>query len=347
MKSSHLKILIIRLSSIGDILLTTPFIRATRHRFQTAQIDYIVKNQFQELLVNNPHINNLILFDSNDNTNEMKRIRELIRRTEYDYIFDLHNNLRSNYFQRGIKTNHKYRIQKNKFRQLMLVKFKKNLYKNILSIPERYLATGRSVEIKDDGRGLEIYWDDYFQKKTERKLAEFGLSNKDKYIAVSPGAGFYTKRYPIEYYRELLKRITGNRPLKIAITGSEAERELADKLADLPGAVNLAGKLSLLETAVCLSRAVSLLSNDSGLMHMASAVNTPVLAIFGSTVKELGFCPFRVKARVVENENLYCRPCSHIGRNECPEKHFRCMMDLTPELVFHEYEKLMQIELGQ
>ena len=98
--------------------------------------------------------------------------------------------------------------------------------------------------------------------------------------------------------------------------------------------VNLSGKLKLLETAALISGASLVLANDSGIMHMATAVNTPVVAIYGSTVRELGFFPFRAESQVIENNKVKCRPCSHIGKKHCPKKHFKCMRDIQPEHVF-------------
>jgi ADP-heptose:LPS heptosyltransferase len=153
----NLKILIIRLSSLGDILLSTPFLRQVRLTFPQAKIDYLVKEEFKDILEENPHINNLILFSREDTSKNLFAIRENLKQKKYDYIFDLHNNLRSNYLCRRLKTKYIGRIKKDKFKQVALVYLKKNYYKKSLSIPDRYLTVGTPVNVKDDYKGLELY----------------------------------------------------------------------------------------------------------------------------------------------------------------------------------------------
>ena len=128
--------------------------------------------------------------------------------------------------------------------------------------------------------------------------------------------------------------IQQDKKFQIIVLGDDKDREIGFSSKNLKNIIDSSGKLSLLETAYIISKGKMIVSNDSGLMHMATAVNTPVLAIFGSTVKELGFFPYRAKAMVIENSDLSCRPCSHIGRNTCPKGHFKCMNEISPEQVY-------------
>jgi len=335
------KILIIRLSSIGDILLTTPFIRQVRNKFQNGQIDYIIRGEFKELLLGNHHIDNLIEYNVTTGKNGIKELAFKLDKNNYDYIFDLHNNFRSIYLRKHIKSEYKNKIVKDKFIQSLLVFLKINKYKKITPIPERYLNIGKPVGIEDDGLGLELFWNE----EINRSLTENPLTKelvKTKFLAVAPGAGFFTKKWPLENYQELINNILkANKIEKIVLLGSDTEKEETEQLCRNTNIINLAGEMSLLQSAAILAKSKVLISNDSGLMHMATAVKTPVLSIFGSTVREFGFFPYRAKSIVVENKNLDCRPCSHIGRKSCPKKHFKCMKDITPEKVFNEFENLI------
>jgi len=341
MSDSQKKILIIRLSSIGDILLTTPFIRQIRNKFPQSQIDFIIKNEFADLLSHNPNLNNIIKFDSATGTKGLKVLKNLLLENEYDYIFDLHNNLRSNYLRKGLRSNKKYRIKKNKLVQFLFVKFKINLYKDTIPIAERYLNVGKSAGVKDDENGLEVFWDKETEDSVNHILERKEIKQDEPFYAVAAGAGFYTKRWPIEYYKNFVEKIMEKYRCKVLVLGNKNDRQQGAFLAEMDNVIDLTGQLSLLQSTVMLSKSKALISNDTGLMHMATAVKTPVLAIFGSTVKEFGFFPYRSNSIIAENEGLDCRPCSHIGRDSCPKEHFKCMKDISPENVYNALMELV------
>jgi len=336
-------ILIIRLSSIGDILLSTPFIRQVRHTFYNSRIDYVIKEKYKDLLIDNPHIDNLIIFEESKNKNTLKKIKERIKRTKYNYIFDLHNNFRSIYLRRGLKADYVKHIKKDKLKQTVLVFLKQNRYKKIVTIPERYLNVAKPVGVKSDNHGLELYWQNQTENSVNKILQEKKLNVTDRFICIAPGAGFFTKRWPIHFFKQLTELFTRKTKYKILILGGPLDRQWGNELENHPNTINLTGELSLLQSGIVISKSSGMISNDSGLMHMATAVKTPVLAIFGSSVRELGFFPYRSKNKVLEVKDLYCRPCSHIGKDKCPEKHFRCMLEITPQMVFDEFNILTKM----
>jgi heptosyltransferase-2 len=216
-----------------------------------------------------------------------------------------------------------------------------NYYHKIIPIAERYLNAGKEAGITDDDMGLELFWNKNMEIFVKRTLNDNGISEKEKIFAIAPGAGFYTKRWPLEYYKTLIENILKYQQCKIVILGDENDKQQGTVLAECENVIDLTGHFSLLQSAVMISKCKALISNDSGLMHMATAVKTPVLAIFGSTVKEFGFFPYRSKSIVVENVGLKCRPCSHIGRHTCPQGHFKCMQELTPEIVMEKFGELL------
>jgi heptosyltransferase-2 len=335
------KILVIRLSSMGDILLSTPLLRQIKAKYKKAEIDFVVKKRFAGLLRFNPHLTRVIEFDEGDKKNNLKALRMKLRAEHYDAVLDLHNNWRSNFLRLGLQAPYKQHVHKDKIRQVCLVYGKKNRYRKITPIPLRYLQVGKGLDIADDGRGLEIYWDHAVEQEVRELLRERNFEGEaGTYLCLAPGAGFFTKRWPAEYFQSLVKMILQKSEKRIIIMGGAEDRYLHEIFPSGGRLLNLAGELELLHSAVVLSGAQGLVVNDTGLMHMATAVNTPVTAIFGSTVEELGFFPFRGKSSVVQIGKLYCRPCSHMGRNRCPEKHFRCMREIQPETVFNEFNRL-------
>jgi len=327
------KILVIRLSSIGDILLTTPFIRQIHFKFPKANIDFVVKKEFEDLLIHNPYLNKVHTFDSSSES-ALKNLKNCIKKEKYDYIFDLHNNFRSLLLRIGLSVSYTGVIKKDKIRQLILLYFKINYYKMPKPVSQRYLDTGLKVGIKDDYKGLEIYWSEKETRSVETILYRLRFAKNEKFISIAPGAGFFTKRWPITYFSKLIKQIHTQLKVKIVILGGVGDKEMASELSHNPAVHDLSGQVSLLESAVILSQSAALVTNDTGLMHLATAVKKPVIAIFGSSVIEWGFVPYRSPHVLIEEKGLSCRPCSHIGRASCPKKHFKCMRNISPDKVF-------------
>ena len=334
------KILIMRLSSIGDILLATPFIRQTRIAFPNAQIDFVIKKEFYPLIRFNPHLDKIYRYDKNTGIEGLEQLSRVLLERKYDFVFDLHNNMRTRYLLSRIKPQKSFKIHKNKIKRALLVYFKLNTYKTVTTIPQRYLTTGKPVGVKDDGNGLEIFWKDSVELEANNILQRHHSLNK--FIVIAAGAAHYTKRWPIDKYMKLIEKLLSYSNAHIIIMGNDKEREMLSDLVISPRIINLAGKLSLLQAAAILSKARVAVSNDTGLMHMATAVNTPVVAIFGSTVKELGFFPYKGLSVVHEVQKLWCRPCSHIGRKKCPLGHFKCMLNIKEDDVFASVSKFLK-----
>jgi lipopolysaccharide heptosyltransferase II len=336
------KILILRLSSIGDILLTTAFIRQVRNKYPNARLTYIVKKEFQSLLSHNPHINKIIAFDSATKISGLKDLNRIVQKEKFDLVFDLHNNLRTNRLLAGLKLAYISKIKKSKIKRAVLVFLKINLYKTIKSIPERYLEVGKKFGIQDDGQGLELFLSTKKAENNLEILKKYDLI-PGRYICIGPGAAHFTKMWPIENYQKLIKKISEETDYKIAILGSPQEKGLLKEIENIKNAVELTGELNLLESASIIKESAGLICNDSGLMHMAAALKKPVVAIFGSTVRELGFFPYRADAAIIEND-LWCRPCSHVGRSKCPLGHFKCMRLISTARVFEEVKTKLVVK---
>ena len=324
------------MSAIGDIILTTPVIRQLRQRFPHAQIDFLVRSEYAAILEADPHLTRQLIIDVRRD-NALSEMRKHIQREQYDVILDLHRNLRSVWLTAFSGNATLYKLSKNRLLRHLLVNYKINLYQRFypqpLSVAEKYLraAAPLGVDPKDTRLSLNLAEDD--RRRVSLLWKEWGRQGFRAVMA--PGARHFTKRWPAIRYADLVRALHEKEGWKTILVGGPDERDTCEAIRrrapDL--CLNLAGELSLPETFAVIARAGCFVSNDSGLMHAAAALNVPQVAIFGSTVRELGFFPINNRAAVVENAGLACRPCSHIGKGRCPKSHFRCMHDITPETV--------------
>lgn len=324
------KILIVRLSSMGDIVLTTAFARNIRNHFPDSKIDFILNKQFSDIYNYNPYVDNIIAYDKTFSKSDINQLKS--EAGKYDYIFDLQKNRRSYEFTSGLSDNI-LRIKKNYLHKISLVYLKKGLHKEIKTIHSKYMDTAMSLGIKDDGKGLELW------TESDVKSGKYDTKAKKNQIVIAPGAFHYTKRWLPERYKYLAEMITEKTDFEIALTGGKQDKEICSFIAGNNKRIkSYAGETSISETAELVNGSRAIVTNDTGVMHIAAARQVPTIAIFGSTVQEFGFAPFRVVHNVIEKD-IKCRPCTHIGRNKCPLGHFKCMKDISAEDVFEHLSK--------
>ncbi|MFP4528308.1 MAG: glycosyltransferase family 9 protein, partial [Candidatus Kapaibacterium sp.] len=333
------KILIIRLSSMGDVILSSALVRSVRSACPDAMIDFAVAKQFAGSVEYNPRISNIFKYDKSLEVKEILRRRDEFMKSngidKYDVVFDLQNNLRSRIFTRGIADNIS-RIDKRRLYKLALVHMHK-----IISPPRHvadiYMDAARPFGVTDDGRGLELWLPDEsgdYPPEARRQCEQ------PRSIAIAPGAHHFTKRWPAEKFARLADRLAERYGASIATFGGAADVDICRFIISLARANirDLSGSTSIARTASRLDEYDLLVTNDTGMMHIAAARRVPVVAIFGSTVPELGFAPWGTLSQIVRT-NLRCQPCTHIGREDCPKGHFRCMLDLNPVDIIPAIEK--------
>lgn len=318
------RVLIIRLSSLGDVLLATPVVRSLKKNYPGLSIDFLVKQNFDAAVRLNPHIDNVIIYtDSPKLTSQLKE-------NNYDLVIDLHNNFRTKKIVKQLGLPY-YKFIKPNLEKFLLVHTKINLLKEKKPIPVRYAEVIPDFKLDDKGLDLIISEDVYSE-----------MNDLNNVIGFAPGAFHFTKRWLIEYYAELGKKLTDD-GYKIAILGGESDKTICGNLHKMiPNSLDLSNNNDLPQTAAHIKNCKVMICNDSGLMHTASAVGTPVISIFGSTVQEFGFAPYGVKNIVVENSELKCRPCTHIGKSKCPKGHFKCMKEITPDLLYEKFKKFLE-----
>ena len=342
------KTLIIRFSSVGDIVLSSLLVRVFRQRFPHAQIDYLVKSEFAELIRYNPHLSRILEFPQDGGFAGLADFRRRILNEKYDLIIDLHDSLRSRYICAGAPR--VVRVRKRKIARFILVKSKWDVYElfgGAPSVAERYLETVQLFGVANDGKGLELFVAAETDARMRDVLDDSGLSGE--MIGICPSARHNTKMWLKEGFAEVASTLTLKYDRPVALFGSLEDRDRCREIEELIRqrraniqVVNLAGKHSLAETAAAMDHCSVVITNDSGLMHIAAARKRKVVAIFGSTVKEFGFAPFGTESVVVENDSLWCRPCTHIGRAACPKGHFKCMKGITASQVIASAQKLLE-----
>jgi len=330
-------ILIVRFSAIGDILLITPLLRAIRARYPGARIAVLTKEQYVPLLSHNPHVSEVLAVAPDEG---ILAIAERIRGVHYTHLLDLHGNLRSHALQR-LAPGPWRSYAKRWLERALLITIKRDIYGPEVPVPERYFEAAAELAVHPDGGPPDFFIGEEADQRAAEYLSSLGLGQDRPIVAIAPGAAHATKCWPAEYWVELVRRITPT-GADVAILGGPGDVELAGRISGLAGAnvASVAGALGLQETGAVIRRAEVLISGDTGIMHMATGVGTPVVALFGPTVRQFGFFPYRSEGGVVELD-LPCRPCSAHGSARCPLGHHRCMKQMLPDLVFATLAKAL------
>ena len=325
------KFLIIRLSSIGDIVLTTPVIRGLKQQVENAEVHFLTKPQFVGIVEENPYIDKLLVLKD-----ELKESIDEINAEEYDYIIDLHHNLRSSVIKRktGIVA---FSFDKLNFKKWLLVNLKINKMPDV-HIVDRYRDTCSVFDVQDDQKGLDYYIPASQEVIPEEMHAAF----KGQYMVVVVGANHFTKQIPADK----LISIANNTGIPVCLVGGKDVLEQAsmiEKSLKIPF-LNTVGKISLNQSASLIKQCHVVLTPDTGMMHIASAFNKNIISLWGNTVPELGMYPYRAgnKSKIFEVKNLRCRPCSKIGFAKCPKGHFKCMKNIDEKQVVSYIQSLIE-----
>ena len=302
------KFLILRFSSIGDIVLTTPVVRCLKLQFPNSEVHFTTKKQFKVLVENNPYIDKYFLLEKS-----LNRLIKDLQSEDYDYIIDLHNNLRTSIIKFRIPAK-SFSFEKLNFKKWLLVNFKINIIPNI-HIVDRYLKTVESLGIKNDNQGL-----DYFIPDRDNVVIN------EVFVAYVIGGQHFTKKLPTHKIIEICEQSL----TKVILLGGKEDFETGEIIQKAIGkkVINACGSYNLNQSASLLQQAEYVISHDTGLMHMAAALKKRIVSIWGNTVPAFGMYPYLTDYKLVENNNISCRPCSKIGYSKCPKGHFKCMQDL-------------------
>lgn len=320
-----MKILVIRFSSIGDIVLTTPIVRCLARQLN-AEVHFLTKKSYASIVRSNPHIDRVHSIQSS-----VKEVEADLKAVQFDYIIDLHKNLRS--FQvRRILTAKYHTFSKINLEKWMVVNLKWNILPD-LHIVDRYFEAVKSLGVKNDGMGLDFYTDGI----------EVQSPSHEPYMAFSIGGAHATKRLSREKIKDICARIKS----RVILLGGPEDHEVGTFVVkDLSHVENGAGNYALQESAYLVDQAQLVITHDTGLMHIAAAFRKPIISIWGNTIPEFGMYPYypssaQIPHHTFEVKELGCRPCSKIGHASCPKKHFKCMEDQDVENIAQAANRLL------
>ena len=336
-----MKVLVIRFSSIGDIVLTTPVVRCLKQQRTDAEVHYLTKAAYATLLVNDPYIDKLHYFQD-----DLESVIEELKHEKFDCVIDLHNNLRTMRVKKALNTT-SYSFPKLNLKKWLLTNIKISLMPD-KSIVERYLETVKALNVHNDGKGL-----DYFLPE-DKKLSnnDIPMSHWGGYVGCVIGGSYNTKKLPVEQWKKFCAVV----PYPVILLGGPEDKYDGSEIAaqDPVKIYNSCGKFNINESAELVKLARVIVSNDTGLMHVAAAFQQPIISLWGNTSPEMGMFPYygynNLKERIapqsfiMENKKLWCHPCSKLGYGKCPLGHFKCMNGLDMNLASEQVKKYWTIK---
>ncbi|MBI4421730.1 MAG: glycosyltransferase family 9 protein [Gemmatimonadetes bacterium] len=309
------RVLIVRFGSLGDVILTTPLLRALRGAHPAATITFVTQRAYAPILDGNPRLDRVVALEPGES---LRSLAARLAGDRFDHRLDLHGSLRSRLFRHLVPGAWRG-YSKRRAARWRLVWFGGHGASPGAPVAEQYFAAARDLDVLPDGRPAEV-----FPSGAARRAAQ--ALAPDGFVALAPGARHRTKRWPAAHWRALAERLLAAGRRVVAV-GSDGERDLLSG----PDVTDGYG-LPLDVTAALLARATAAVCNDSGLMHLATAVGTPVVVLLGPTIRAFGFTPYRARAVVLERP-LRCRPCSSSGSAFCPLLHHRCLRDIDAATV--------------
>lgn len=315
------KFLIIRFSSIGDIVLTTPVIRCLRTKYPGSEIFYLTKNKFAGIVQSNPYISKVIVLDD-----DILDTIDVLKEEKFDCVIDLHNNLRTLRIKQALKGIPFYSFNKLNREKWIYTNFKINRMP-AKHIVDRYMKTVESLGVVNDDLGL-----DYFiPEKDIVEESDLPFSHSQGYISIAIGAAHFTKKLTNDKLKELCASIE----YPIILLGGKEDYDNGHEISSVDPVkiYNACGKFSLNESADIVRKSKLVVTHDTGLMHIAAAFKKIVLSVWGNTVPSFGMYPYKTQYEAFQVNKLWCRPCSKIGFDKCPLGHFKCMKNQSMPLL--------------
>ena len=335
------KILVIRFSSLGDLILLTPLLGTLRSWAPKAAVHLLTKERYASLFTADDRVDEVKMLRSGT-LRELLELRSTLRAEKYDLIIDAHNVIRSNLLYATIHSGVKVQLEKEQLKKFMLTRMRLNLYDRVTHQSERYLDLLRPFSAPTGLSYPSLALPDEVIESARDMIQGHGLQGKPL-VALAPGARWETKRWPVEHFADVAEYLS-REGYGILLVGGQEDEKLCSELSRLctEQPLDASGKLDLLGSAALLAECHALVTNDSAPLHMAEAVGTPVVAIFGPTVRELGYHP-QLPSSAMLGLELRCRPCSRNGARPCHLHTKECLVDLAPEHVIEAAVSILGI----
>lgn len=330
------KILIIRFSSIGDIVLTTPIIRCVKRRYPDAELHYLVKKQFKSVIAGNPHIDHIHVLEE-----DLQQNIAVLKALDFDVVIDLHHNLRTLRVKKALNVPRTYTFSKLNVQKWLYTNLKWNTLPPV-SIVERYFEAIKPLDVVNDGQGLDFF----IAPEQETKKEDIPMGHWMGYVACVIGGSYATKQLPAEKWKAFVEAC----PYPVMLLGGPDDGALAAEICtvDPVKVYDACGKFNLIESADLVRKARVVVTNDTGLMHIGAAFQKKMVTLWGNTTPWLGMFPYygannlrttiSPQFTIAEVNGLSCRPCSKIGYHQCPKKHFKCMNQIDVAQVIADVQ---------
>lgn len=329
-----MKLLVVRFSSIGDIVLTTPVLSAIKSAHPDCELHYLSKVTFKNILENNPHIDQLHLIE--------KSIDEIVldlKKEKYDIIIDLHNNIRTKSLK--AKLNCKMSsFPKLNIQKWLLVKLKLDKMPRV-HVVDRYFEAVKCIGVQNN---LERIVFPIAAENVVDTNKELGV-NPNNYRTIAIGAQFATKKMPVELIVDVINKSIEPIILIGGAVDTDAAKEIINRIKGKQ-VIDATGKFNLQQSGSIVAQSNALLTNDTGMMHIASAFDVPIISVWGNTIPSLGMYPYRPghesTSLIHQVNGLKCRPCSKIGYDKCPKAHFKCMKNQNVDAIAADFNLIFE-----
>ena len=318
-----MKILVVRFSSIGDIVLTTPVLRCLKQQLKGVELHFITKQKFLSVIEHNPYVDKFYTIDES-----LTEVIPQLKKENYDYVIDLHHNARTLKLKLALGKK-SFSFNKLNWEKFLIVQFKKNTLPQ-KHIVDRYFEATSALGIINDNKGLDYFID----KKDEIDVVSSlpALFHND-YNTLVVGGSYFTKQIPINKLKEICLLSS----LPVILIGGKEDAAIGEQVYQLHKnkVINLCGKLNLNQSASIIQQSQKVITSDTGLMHIAAAYKKDIISLWGNTIPEFGMGPYLAgkDSHILEVKNLSCRPCSKLGYKKCPKGHFKCMNDIDVKTV--------------
>ena len=318
-----MKILVVRFSSIGDIVLTTPVLRCLKQQLKGVELHFITKQKFLSVIEHNPYVDKFYTIDES-----LTEVIPQLKKENYDYVIDLHHNARTLKLKLALGKK-SFSFNKLNWEKFLIVQFKKNTLPQ-KHIVDRYFEATSALGIINDNKGLDYFID----KKDEIDVVSSlpALFHND-YNTLVVGGSYFTKQIPINKLKEICLLSS----LPVILIGGKEDAAIGEQVYQLHKnkVINLCGKLNLNQSASIIQQSQKVITSDTGLMHIAAAYKKDIISLWGNTIPEFGMGPYLAgkDSHMLEVKNLSCRPCSKLGYKKCPKGHFKCMNDIDVKTV--------------
>ncbi len=339
MNNKRPRILLIRFSSLGDLVLLTAAVDAIGEAFPGHDLHLATKEKYRELFENNRCVAKIHTLPTGAGFGDLIGLRRELAAEEYDILIDAHNVIRSNVLYRTLGARIKIQLRKDQIRKFSLINVNCDLYADPVSMKDAYLGLIDELDVEVGPAATRLDPSPDAATAAEALFKAGGLKGKS-IVALAPGARWETKRWPEKNFIHLSQELESG-GYGVLVVGGDSERELCGRVAGDTGAVNTCGRLSLMETAAALQKASVLVTNDSAPLHIAEAVGTPVVALFGPTVRQFGYFPLLDESVALEM-HLDCRPCSRNGARPCRLESRICLEQIFPLRVLSTLKEILE-----